>query len=1507
MAQISVRCCMLVIPLEGHIVTIPTVFGMSKDKTAAPASVQEIWEKTIARFHQRTGQQLNGVSRTPDDLRLALDAHYAAQEEDEDISRAKETGFRIIRCIQLLGGIAAEGASLVFGPAGLCFNALSFLLDIPRTVHEFHGEINAIFAEVGPALAQFRIYQRMEENTSVDEALRASIDQVMSSFVDICANCINIHREGRWRSFKRSAKRILLDEGSVRDELNNFKKLTQEQLNVQATLTLEVALETNQGVAFIKSSVTEIDTATKGIKTDVSGLVEAEHKRGLNDARKRSLKTIREKLAQEEEETANVIDARDKMWKNSVKGSGKWLNNIEEYKQWLDRSSTADSLLVLTGDPGTGKSFLVSAIAQDVKSRNSATKAERGLLGYYSFSISNKADSDRNRLETAIKSICTQMAEQDAVYARHVAGVCAESGKDKNYFKDAACQTLWTALGIGTPVRNAMHYILLDSVDILSAEELKRLVETVEQRPVPSEEEKSNPVRILVSCERSGLQEEWINSASAKCIDITQYNAEDISAFIAEDLKRADLFQGQDQDSQRRRKMVGDRLLKRSNNCYTTVQQDLGKIKAIVASSGTEEELNRVLQESSTDPKAVVRSELETLESVLNPRELEEVNELLIWTIAGSKFFDIDELASALYLRFKAVSLQPLAQKIAGKYSKIFDLSYGGNTVMLRDYVEEYVVAERVRPRQSVDDPKISATITITNGDRKTVQRFFWDLTHHSSFANGFEFRPESELSQATNRKLQIYMIDAHFEIVKRAFDYFLQPQGEEKEGGMLIGRYMMGRITTHLAALHDAQGLNELPVADKQYIGSRVYDMFNEGDLIERNWDLCIWTYWYRMDYEMEIFWNWLNDPVAISQLGARDKRWLSEIKKDKYPNRSLLTPIMVMVAQNWLQKTDWNVRILLRWLSGFLSLGAEPAFEQDDVAEETPAETQPVEETGEDDEIMVRLSDSEVEKVVKAEKWAKKALGVSEIDCTWCIRLGETYWDLWEREAAMEQYKKAVTILQGQEPVDKERLASVFQALGELEDSMDNLESAISYYKQAYEQNGSNKDILYALASDYAQNGSKEEAISIVQQAVTEKSPDTESSLLIAMLQTMIRKDWADPEPLFTAIHWLIVSSPEYWTVLLQELETAIEHSRAEDKSEDVASLQILLGNAMYFLRQDFPEDVAKAVDYWHAGLATLHEEVRFEVRYHDLDYMKQQTLALLGRRRIEQAVQEADPNYQCYTSELQELYEAGEAFQSVKLVLASLYTLSGQQLKAQEILRSEMVTAFNILVDDDDGNDWEGFSAIRNSLMHTGDFENARKACLLLPERKFDLDVLKTLLENEDPSLEAASTHLVEFYEKECQSDNTAIDRFTKIADETKRLLAAAEPSSTEAALWTGVSKILEGFHKLDDLPFPCKACWKRGVALNFCKYCDKIDLCDACLDDLKAGKASKPFVCSRLHDWVRFESWTLKNYVLAWKRLVPVTAADGTEQLISASKWLGNLCDDWKLDKSEWGFE
>jgi predicted ATPase len=469
----------------------------------------------------------------------------------------------------------------------------------------------------------------MEESSEIDEALRLSIYQVMTSFVNLCADCINIHHEGRWKSFKRNAKRILLDDGSVQNELANFKKLTQDQLNIQATLTLEVAVETGQHVRFMKATTLEIDTNTKAIKNDVSGLVEAEHKRTLDDNRKQILSTIKTNLGQKDEKIAAVLGARDTMWEGAVKDSGKWLNEIDAYKQWIDRSSAADSLLVLTGEPGTGKSFLVSAIAQEIKSANLATKVERSLIGYYSFSMVENRDreGDRQRPEAAIKSICVQLAEQDLVYARRVSSACGEPGKSEKYFRDASCTDLWATLGIGMPSKNMTHYILLDSVSTLSMEDRERLLRAIQQ----SNQSRSNRVRVLVSGEPGafrGVQQ--LLSSPAKTIDITKYNKIDIKAFLVGELKRAGIFQSADEDSLRRKRMVEERLLARSNNSYATIQQDLRKVEEIIASGGTEEELNRVLHESITDPQVLMRSEIEGFEAVLKPREIEEINELLI-------------------------------------------------------------------------------------------------------------------------------------------------------------------------------------------------------------------------------------------------------------------------------------------------------------------------------------------------------------------------------------------------------------------------------------------------------------------------------------------------------------------------------------------------------------------------------------------------------------------------------------------------------------------------------------------------------------------------------------------------------------------------------------------------------------------------------------------------------------------------------------------------------------
>lgn len=91
--------------------------------------------------------------------------------------------------------------------------------------------------------------------------------------------------------------------------------------------------------------------------------------------------------------------------------------------------------------------------------------------------------------------------------------------------------------------------------------------------------------------------------------------------------------------------------------------------------------------------------------------------------------------------------------------------------VCLIDGVKEWVVTPRNTPRPSENDPKVTATISITNADVRVVQRFFWDLTEHSMSTN-FDFKHVPDAQNIRRKRIQVNEIDSHLLIVKQTFGF---------------------------------------------------------------------------------------------------------------------------------------------------------------------------------------------------------------------------------------------------------------------------------------------------------------------------------------------------------------------------------------------------------------------------------------------------------------------------------------------------------------------------------------------------------------------------------------------------------------------------------------------------------------------------------------------------------------------------------------------------------------
>jgi hypothetical protein len=61
--------------------------------------------------------------------------------------------------------------------------------------------------------------------------------------------------------------------------------------------------------------------------------------------------------------------------------------------------------------------------------------------------------------------------------------------------------------------------------------------------------------------------------------------------------------------------------------------------------------LEKIRDEAGQDRESIARNVVDALSEQLNSKEIEKLNELLIWVIFGTDYFTVDELKAALVSR----------------------------------------------------------------------------------------------------------------------------------------------------------------------------------------------------------------------------------------------------------------------------------------------------------------------------------------------------------------------------------------------------------------------------------------------------------------------------------------------------------------------------------------------------------------------------------------------------------------------------------------------------------------------------------------------------------------------------------------------------------------------------------------------------------------------------------------------------------------------------------------
>lgn len=309
----------------------------------AEQTLPELWKEAETRFQRITGKPLKLTPpKTLEDMRKEIESQQTEDvaKEDGKTRVAKDFSMTALQCLKLLGGVAAQGAALVFGPADLCFNAISMLLDIPSNIHEFHEVVDGMFEEVSIFLSQFKIYSRIEAFSKIDPELMRLIHKLMISFVDICALSITLRKSGKWRSFKGSFKKVILnDDSGVQAELSHFEALIATHSSIQGTITLKEVLHSRNDLTQVlliasdtKESITDIAKRLGHVADQIDVLAAAEGTRKSEQITKENQKKITDKLLGSTDVAQKSTTTCNDCWVASMKNSGEWMNAYQNTK-----------------------------------------------------------------------------------------------------------------------------------------------------------------------------------------------------------------------------------------------------------------------------------------------------------------------------------------------------------------------------------------------------------------------------------------------------------------------------------------------------------------------------------------------------------------------------------------------------------------------------------------------------------------------------------------------------------------------------------------------------------------------------------------------------------------------------------------------------------------------------------------------------------------------------------------------------------------------------------------------------------------------------------------------------------------------------------------------------------------------------------------------------------------------------------------------------------------------
>ncbi|PGG99903.1 hypothetical protein AJ79_08385 [Helicocarpus griseus UAMH5409] len=1488
--------------------------------------IDQMWREALVEFHKLSGydpKKFTGELSVGDVIGKIGQQKEKDEKKAAKYSKAKRVLDKTLTCIQTLGNIAAQGASMVFGPSALCFNAVSFLITTARSYSKIFAGIAELFERISAFLERFEVYVRSKSlGVEIDIHLRKIIHELLRSFMRICALSIKVSRENKFL-LALEVFSFGSDKG-VQAELDNLETLVQRETGMSVALILESAKITEgkvtAGFAETRGSLQNLDGKVDGVTGQLSSVSNILQRRENADRAKESdsiSKKNREKIKQ-------ALKIEKEAWRNDqeefmrtrVPSTGQWLLEDPQFTAWVDGKDEVGPILALEAKQGFGKSYLCSAAIRHL-SHLPGNHVSRMSVAYYFFQNDNK---DEQAVNKALRATVWQLTHNDVVYQKSAAAACDKPEEFGNSLE------LWKQLVFYFSARTeGTFFIILDGVDEAETETGHPLLKILRDITLIAREKRPMAIRVLLTGRpRAFVQIKHDPDISMSSIDLGSKNKDDIVKYIDARMDNMEILRRSDQPDI---KELRSRILAGLTDGAGGDFFKLNYMLTDISKKRRRKEIEEVLEHAGEDRLDTIAREVERLNSTLGEEDIQDLNDLLSFIIISKIPSFIELLEAILYVKNGDGSLVPLEEQIRDKYAAFLEVGPNQIVSLTSDSIIDYFRRESSREQ---DVTTGGSSSVLHEAEVAIIRRFLRNVCDEELF-NKFGFE------EFFKRKLGNKTASIHVDLDRAKVDILttcLKAIFNERDGKTTaLANYTLGLLADHL----DDVDLALTPPGPKGYIGSLLIKLFREKEYIEF-WYLDpkrsgTWHSWVEDDKNVNITMKWFKDSAVVKGLSEDERQWVNGLTSNSKPDDDLLRPTAKVLAENWLRRPNWDVKCQVLWLANYVF---KMKSRIDGSARRTVTDFWTLTE----------------EDLLEVENWAQSELNVSEKDHLWAVQIAHTHGGFFLRKkflelsiAACEQdseswraqyclaraygdnfdYTKALEVLA--------RVAEKFRANTKLmEEEGDFFYSEVLHLQGTWYREIEDYDASVAAFMEIsAQQTNNYWNLRFITDVLYKQGKYADIISHLHGLKSQTDSD--ELNRLFMAFEYQATNSTHNQMVIdagrrsgqLKVVKEMYQSTIRKLTSGYMSPISLSSLRHWYsFALCRFPESESDREE----AINILEDDTRQNLTTDKEALIDVGTVCYLASIYFEQAREAGfdGPNAENSLKKLQHLYGLGSHHDylntTLAITLARCYLLMGKEEQARETLKREVKTGLDLLSDEDPDNDFQGYQKLATTFHHINDDVNSLAAWWLLGPSMDESEERNQTEESQNQK------DVVGKQTPDAEDEVESQDEDGRPGKEAERITSARELEDDEKSDIAGLqlpnekSDISEtedenasiASQDLEPLPavtviddqkvsifckgdFDCNLAWFHAFDVYVCKDCADVYMCRDCIEKHRAGtiscslhdgicNSSHEFLYVPMHDWDEIRR-APKGHVKANGKFMPI------------ADWLNNI-------RAEWGF-